>query len=138
MKIESDKFINIKKIVEYLGSDVTTKFPQIHAARRRDTTSFLHVAGKIKVFKKSLNGKEKLRLINTIGVLCKVSDTSAKDVERFIQTICYPGKEEENLTETKVRLYKQMKKKLISLYHQKKSRCCKLSVLTIKFITPQE
>ena len=44
MKIKSNKFINIRKIVEYLG---------------------------IKVLKKCLNGKEKLRLVNTIGVSCK-------------------------------------------------------------------
>ena len=29
-------------------------------------------------------------------------------VERFIQTVCYSGKEEDSLTETRVRLYKQM------------------------------
>ena len=33
----------------YLGTDVPIKFPQIHAATGRDTTSFLHVVGKIKV-----------------------------------------------------------------------------------------
>ena len=29
-------------------------------------------------------------------------------IEKFIQTVCYPGKEEDRLTETRVRLYKQM------------------------------
>ena len=32
---------------------------------------------------KCLNGKEKL--LNTISVLCKVSDTTVDDVEKFIQ-----------------------------------------------------
>ena len=52
MKISSNKFINTRKIVEYLGTNVATKFPQIypqiHAATVRDTTSFLHFVGKIK------------------------------------------------------------------------------------------
>ena len=29
-------------------------------------------------------------------------------IEKFIQTVCYIGKEEDRLTETRVRLYKQM------------------------------
>ena len=29
-------------------------------------------------------------------------------VEKFIQTVCYSGKDEDSLTETRVRLYKQM------------------------------
>ena len=45
------------------------------------------------------------------SVSCKVSDTTVKDIEKFIQTVCYSGKEEENLTETRVPLYKQMKTK---------------------------
>ena len=44
-------FINIRKIVKHLRSDVVTKLPQIHAATARDTTSFLHVVGKLKFLK---------------------------------------------------------------------------------------
>ena len=111
MKIESKKFINIQKIVKYLGNDVATKLLQIHAVRGCDTVSFLHIVGKIKVLKNGLNGKEKLRLLNTIVVSCKVSDTRIKNAEKFFQTVCYSGKEEESFTETRVRLYKQMKTK---------------------------
>ena len=50
-------------------------------------TSFLHAVGEIKVLKKCLNEKEKLRLLNTIGVSCKVSDTTVKDAEKFVQTV---------------------------------------------------
>ena len=80
MKIEINKFINIRKIKEYLGKDVTTKLPQVHTVTECDTTSFLHVVGKIKVLKKCLNGKVKLRLLNTIDASCKVSDTAIKNV----------------------------------------------------------
>ena len=88
MKFESNKFINIREIMEYLGSGVATKLTQIHAGTGGDTTSFLRVVWKIKVLKKCLTGKEKLRFLNTISVSCKVSDTTAKDVEKFIQTLC--------------------------------------------------
>ena len=82
--------------------------------------------------------EKKLRLLNTIGVSCKVSSTAVKDVEKFIQTVFYSGKEEESLTEIRLRLYKQMKTKLLSSYHQMKRRCYKLlSVFVIKFRTDQ-
>ena len=70
MKIEGNKFINTRKIVEYLGNDVATKFSQIHASAGSDTTSCYMLLVKLKC----LNGKEKLRLLNTIGVSYKVSD----------------------------------------------------------------
>ena len=49
MKIESRKCINIRKIVEYLATEVATKLPQIHAVIGYDTT-FLHRVAKLKVF----------------------------------------------------------------------------------------
>ena len=54
---------------------------------------------------------EKLRFLNPTSGSCKVSDTAVKDVKKFIQTLCYSGKEEESLTEIKVRLNEQMKTK---------------------------
>ena len=51
---------------------------------------------------KCLNKKEKVRFLNTIGVSCKVSDTTVEDAEKFIQTVCSPGREEEGFTERRV------------------------------------
>ena len=50
--------------------------------------------GKLKFFKKCFNGKVKLRLPNAIGISCKISETRVKDIEKFIQTVRYSGKEE--------------------------------------------
>ena len=58
IKIETNKFFNIRKIVEYLGTDFTKNLPQIHEVTVCDTTSFLHGVGKVKVLKKCLNAKE--------------------------------------------------------------------------------
>ena len=46
MKIETNKFMSIRKNVEYLGTNVSIKFPQINTATGCDTTSFLHIDGK--------------------------------------------------------------------------------------------
>ena len=71
-------------------SELTNKVSQIHAATGRDTTSFLHVVGKIKVSQ----WKSK----------AEASKHNAKfqTVQKFVQTICYSGKEQESLTETRV------------------------------------
>ena len=55
--------------------------------------------------------KSKFQVSKHNYVSCKVSDNTAKDVEKFIQSACYSGKEVESITETRVRLYKQMKTK---------------------------
>ena len=106
IKVEANELT--RKNVEYLGTDVSAKFSQIYTVTRCDTTSFYTVMGKIlsKVFKNFLIGKEKLILLNTIGVSCKVLDAALKDVEKFIQIVCYSGNKEESLTEIRVRLYK--------------------------------
>ena len=56
MKTEGTKCISIKEIEGYLETEVATKFPQIHTVTGYDTTSSLHVVGKIQVLKKYLNG----------------------------------------------------------------------------------
>ena len=38
--------------------------------------------------------KTKAQTLNTIGVSYKVLGTAFKDVEKFIQTVCYSGKKE--------------------------------------------
>ena len=44
---------------------------------------FYVVLGKLK-FLKYLNGQEKLRLLKTVGVSYKVSETAIKDIEKFV------------------------------------------------------
>ena len=84
MKIETNKLMIIRKNVEYFENDVSTKFFQIHTVTGCDTTSFYTF----------FHWKRKGQTLNTIGVSCKVLGTAVKDVEKFIQTVCYSGKKE--------------------------------------------
>ena len=77
----------------YLGTDVPIKFPQIHAATGRDTTSFLHVVGKIKVSQWKRKAEASKQLVFHVKL---------QSVKKSIQTACYPEKEEESLTEIRV------------------------------------
>ena len=47
IKVEANELISIRKNVEYLGTDVSAKFPQIDTVIGCDTTSFLHSVGKM-------------------------------------------------------------------------------------------
>ena len=53
IKIESRTCINIRKIVEYLASDVATRLRQSHAVTECDTTTFLCSVAKLKFLKVS-------------------------------------------------------------------------------------
>ena len=46
MKIETNKLMSIRKNVEYLGTNVSIKLPQINTVTGCNTTSFLHSDGK--------------------------------------------------------------------------------------------
>ena len=105
MKIESRKCISIRKIVEYLALTSQQSFLRFMQLQSATQHLFYIVFRKLKLLKVSTWIK-KLRLLNTITAPWKVSETVVKDVEKFIQTVCYSGKEEESLTETRVRLQK--------------------------------
>ena len=46
MKIETNKLMSIRKNVEYLGTNISIKFPQVNTVTGCDKTSFLHSDGK--------------------------------------------------------------------------------------------
>ena len=61
IKAEANELISIRKNVEYLGTDVSAKFTQIHTVIVCDATSFLHSVGKmfLKSFSKVSHWKRK-------------------------------------------------------------------------------
>ena len=64
-----------------------------------------------KVFKKCVNSKEKMNLLQDIGVPSTINKKAVDKVSKFIQTMCYSQMEDESVIETKVRIYKQLKTK---------------------------
>ena len=68
IKVEANELISIRKNVEYLGTDVSAKFPKFILLQGVTQRLFYTVLGKIlqKVFKKCLIGKEKLIRLNTL------------------------------------------------------------------------
>ena len=86
MNIQSNKFINTKKIVEYLGADVVSSFPKLMQLQGMTQLHFYILLVKLKC----LNGKEKQRLLlNTISASCNFSNTIVEDVEKFSNCLLY-------------------------------------------------
>ena len=77
-----------------------------------DTRSYLYGVGKIKVFKKCANSKEKLNLLQDVVVPSTINEKTVDKVSKFIQTT-YPGMKDESVTETRVRIYKLLKTKTL-------------------------
>ena len=51
VKIDHNKYINIRKKVKYLGNDLALKLPHIHAITGFDGISIMFSVGKVKVLK---------------------------------------------------------------------------------------
>ena len=61
MKIDHNKYVDIDKVVDYLGEEIATKLPAIHALTGCDTTSSFFGTGKVRLIKWS----ESLELYST-------------------------------------------------------------------------
>ena len=60
MKADTNRYIDIKTIVEFYGRDVCLVFPAYHSITGCDTTSFPYKVGKIKPFIKMVKKKHVL------------------------------------------------------------------------------
>ena len=59
-----------------------------------------------------MNSKEKINLLEDTGVPSTINKKAVGKVSKFIQTMCYFGLEDESATETRARIYKQLKTKI--------------------------
>ena len=70
------------------------------------TTSYLQDVRKIKVFKRCVNSKEKMYLLEGIVVPSTINEKTVDKFPKPIKTMCYSRIEDESVTETRVRVYK--------------------------------
>ena len=83
LKTDYNKFINIAKVVKYLGNDLALKLPHIHAIPGCDTTSFVSSGGKVKILKKYM---KQVSLLNGFGETSTVDNKVSQNVSKFIQS----------------------------------------------------
>jgi len=83
--------------------------PGYHSVTGCDTTSYPYKVGKVKPLKKMIT-QGKFNLLAPLGKQ-RLSKQDAEKILSFMQTIMYPGKQDEDFVETRIRMYEQQKNK---------------------------
>ena len=78
MKYDHDKYAKIDAICKFLGGDLCSSLPAIHALSGCDTTSFFYRVGKVKLLKKILNHSHRCELITAISLEQTLSESDIK------------------------------------------------------------
>ena len=110
MKIDSERFVNIKTIVDNIPVDAINCLPAYHSITGCDTTSYPYGVGKVRPWNKALKNNK----ITLLADLEKKNEEGLESAERFVRTMMYPGKESENVVETRSRMYEKQKQKASS------------------------
>ena len=87
MKIDHNKFVDIRKIVSHLRLALSLQLPCIHGLTGCDTTSYMYNVGK--VLRKLIKYPTHVAFLDGIGKdkLLKTDDIAA--AQKFVQTVCY-------------------------------------------------
>ena len=94
-----------------MGKDVCESILALHAVTGSDATSYFFRAGKVKTFKKILSNQTKLKLIKELDKKDKLSDNYMKSAKEFIRSVVYAGESLENYVDTRVRIYRNLRRK---------------------------
>ena len=108
MKTARDSFVEISKISSHYGEAVCNILPAFHSITGCDTTSYPYNVGKIKPFKKMIS-KDKSSYLNSFGQ--KPLNNNMDSSMKFMQTVMYPGKDDEIFVQTRVRMHNNQKLK---------------------------
>ena len=65
----------------------------------------------MKTFEKILSNQTKLKLIKELGKKGKLTDNHMQSAKEFIRSVVYGGEPSENYVDTRVRIYKNLKRK---------------------------
>lgn len=109
MKIDKDSYVDIGDVCRTYGKEVCDVMPAYHSLTGCDTTSYPFKVGKVKPFKKMV-AHNKFSLLSSAGILPS-SIQQRDNMLTFMQTVMYPGKEDEDYVETRIRIYDQQKMK---------------------------
>ena len=109
MKIEKNRYLDIGDICKTYGEEICDALSGYHSVTGCDTTSYPYKVGKVKPLKKMIT-QGKFNLLAPLGKQ-RLSQQDAENVLSFIQTIMYPGKQDEDFVETTIRMYEQQKNK---------------------------
>ena len=108
MKTARDSFVEISKISSHYREAACNILPAFHSITGCDTTSYSYNVGKVKPFKMMIS-KDNSNNLNSFGQ--KPLNNDMDSSMNFMQTVMYPGKDDENVVQTRVRMYNNQKLK---------------------------
>ena len=114
MKIEKQKFFDIRKIAQFLGDKICKYLPDIHSLTGCDTTSYPYGISNIKALKKLRGNDQLLDLLNKFGKV-DLTEEVIFNVMEFFRSVCYSGKSKESLVETRATIISEDKNKEFSV-----------------------
>ena len=97
---ETHCFANVSMICDYLGKDVCSRLPAFHALTGCDQTSYFSGAGKSRIFEKALDHHGSFKLLDALTSKSILTKETSKDIQEFVRTIVYSGKEDESYVAT--------------------------------------
>ena len=129
-----------------MGKDVCEPILAFYAITGSDTTFHFIRAGKVKIFLKIISNQTKLKLMKKLGKKDNLSDNHLNSAKEFTCSVVYASEFSENYVDTRIRIYKNLKKtstaispdpdsvelaiKRAHLQTFKWLRCCEQSVQT--------
>ena len=120
MKIDKESYVDIGDVCRTYGKEGCDVMPAYHSMTGCDTTSYPYKVGKVKPFKKMV-AHSKFNMLSSAGILPSTLK-QLKNILTFMQAVMYPGKENEEYVETRIRIYEQQKvKSSLSLLPDKHS-----------------
>jgi len=97
-KIDKERYVDLGDVCRTYGKEVCDVMPAYHSL-----TQPPYKVGKVKPFKKMVT-HNKFSLLSSAGILLS-SLQQRENMLTFMQTLMYPGKDDEDYVETRIRMY---------------------------------
>jgi len=109
MRTEKHRYLDIGDICKAYGEEICDVLPGYHSVTGCDTTSYPYEVRKVKALRK-MTTQGKSNLLASLGKQ-RLSQQDAEKILSIMQTIMYPGKQDEDFAETRIHMYEQQKNK---------------------------
>ena len=110
-KYDSEKYAEVRKICEHFGLELCLSLPAFHGLTGCDTTSYFYRSGKVRILKKMISDTNRCLMLHPLGRDKDLNKIEIESIMRFIQTVIYSGKDDEDYVATRVRIYQSLKSK---------------------------
>ena len=110
LQINRNKYVDVRKIAQFLDEPTCLQLPALHSLTGCDTTSYFYRSSKTSVFEKARKNKS-LRLLEQLGNERTLDEDGEASVTKFIHKTIYSGKRGDDLVTMRIRQYDKLRVK---------------------------